>query len=408
VRTVAVLAVAQVVSEMAFSFALPFTPLYLLELGVPNAAEAALWAGAMAGTFAVAMGGMAPVWGVVADRFGHRLMIQRAFFGAGAAIACMALVQTPEQLLALRVVHGTFTGVVTAMATLVSVTAPRPYMATALGAMTAAQQLGISLGPLLGGTFSDLFGLRASFAVTGATLVATGVLVTLLVRRDPARAARRGAVGTGASERASASAGGRLLTPGLLAVVGLMAAVRFAQMAPTPVIPLFVQDLAGSSERLGTTVGIVLAATGFASTVSALLVGRLTDRFGRRAILAGCLLAAVALAPLHLLVGSVAQLIALRIATGLALGGMGPALQALMIDVTPAGRRGAAFGLLTTANASGSGAGPIFASVVAAGYGVPMSFVATMPMFALAGWLLARIRPPHPSDTNGQPATGSR
>src|SRR3712207_2285148 len=97
VRIVAVLSVAQVVSELAFSFALPFTPLYIQqELGVPDATEAGLWAGFMAGIFAIAMGGMAPIWGVLADRYGHKRMIQRAFLGAGAAIAGMALAQTPE------------------------------------------------------------------------------------------------------------------------------------------------------------------------------------------------------------------------------------------------------------------------------------------------------------------------
>ena len=398
IRTVAVLSIAQVVSELAFSFALPFTPLYLLELGVRDATEAGLWAGVMAGTFAVAMGGMAPIWGTLADRYGHRLMIQRAFFGAGAAIGLMALAQTPEQLLVLRVLHGALTGVVTAMATLVSVTAPRPYLVTTLGLMQGAQSLGISLGPLLGGAFADLFGLRASFAVTGVLLCTTGLLVTLLVR-DPAREMpqRREGPAAGSGGRPSeglAAGGGRLIGRGLVAVIVLMAILRFATQAPQPVLPLFVQALVETPDGLATTVGVVLAATGIASTVSALLVGRLTGRHGRRATLLACIALALVLSPLHYLVQSVWQLIVLRTAMGLALGGMGPAIQALLIDVTPAGRRGAAFGLLTTANAAGNGAGPVVGSVVAAGYGVPAVFVATMPVLGVAGWVLARMRPP--------------
>jgi MFS family permease len=116
----------QVVSELAFSFALPFTPLFIQELGVTDLAEVGLWAGTIAGVFAVAMGGMAPIWGLAADRFGHRLMIQRASFGAGIGIALIAFVQTPEQLLVLRVVHGFFTGVVSAIATLASLTGDAP------------------------------------------------------------------------------------------------------------------------------------------------------------------------------------------------------------------------------------------------------------------------------------------
>ena len=64
--------------------------------------------------------------------------------------------------------------------------------------------------------------------------------------------------------------------------VGLMALTRFAMMAPQPFLPLFVQQLVDSEEGLATTVGVVLAATGVASTISALLVGRLNRRFGQR------------------------------------------------------------------------------------------------------------------------------
>ena len=386
IATVAVLAAAQVVSELAFSFALPFTPLYVQELGVKDVTEAGLWAGLMAGTFAVASGAMGPVWGTVADRFGHRLMIQRASFGAGIVLAAMAFVQTPEQLLVLRTLQGALSGVIVAMATLISVTAPRQYLATALGLMQGAVFLGISLGPILGGTFADRLGLRATFAVAGALLVTTGVLVTLFVR-EPSRDRRR--TGT------AVSVGGRawLKRPDLLVAVSLMAIVRFASVAPQPVLPLFVQQLVDRPEGLATTVGLVLAATGVASTISALLAGRVAGRYGQRATLLGCLALAAVLSPLHALVGSVWQLVVLRTATGLALGAMVPSIQSLLVDATPAGRRGAAFGLLSTANAVGNGGGPVVGSVVAAGFGVPAVFVAMAPVFAAAGWVLARAGP---------------
>jgi DHA1 family multidrug resistance protein-like MFS transporter len=176
-------------------------------------------------------------------------------------------------------------------------------------------------------------------------------------------------------------------------VVALMAIARFATIAPQPVLPLFVQQLVDTPEGLATTVGVVLAATGIASTVSALLVGRLTDVVGRRATLLACFALTAALSPLHFLVGSVWHLVLLRTAMGLALGGTMPAIQALMIDATPAGRRGAAFGLLTTANAAGNGGGPVVGSVVAAAYGVPAVFVATVPLLGIGGWVLARMRP---------------
>ena len=62
-------------------------------------------------------------------------MIQRALFGA--VVAAVALVQTPEQLVVLRILHGALTGVVTAIATMVSLTTPRQHLATVLGMLQA-------------------------------------------------------------------------------------------------------------------------------------------------------------------------------------------------------------------------------------------------------------------------------
>jgi MFS transporter, DHA1 family, multidrug resistance protein len=362
-------------------------PLFIQELGVQDLAEVGLWAGLIAGLFAVSMGGMAPLWGIAADRFGHKVMIQRASFGAGICIACIALVQTPEQLLILRVFHGVFTGVVTAIATLVSLTAPRQHLGTVLGLLQAAQYLGVSLGPLFGGAFADHFGLRAAFASTGIMLVLTGVLVTACVA-EPVREAPRTDSGAGADTGVRQ----RLFSREVLVIVFLMTLVRFAQTAPQPFLPLYVQQLADSQEGIATTVGIVLAAAGIASTVSALTIGRLSQRFGQRASLIGCLLLAAVFSTLHAAAGSVWQLLLLRTAVGFAQGGTTPAIQALLIDATPPGRRGAAFGLLTMANSAGNGGGPVIGSVVLASFGVPAVFLASAPAFGVAAGVVARLK----------------
>jgi MFS family permease len=185
-----------------------------------------------------------------------------------------------------------------------------------------------------------------------------------------------------------------------------MGVVRFVNLAPQPVLPLYVQQLLGETDRLATTVGMVLAATGVAASTSALLLGRVTDRYGWRPTLLGCLACTILLSPLHLLIGSVWQLLVLRTAMGFALGGMFPAIQALMILVTPPGRRGAAFGLLATANAFGNGGGPVVGSLVAAAFGVPMMFTSMVVVLGGAGWVLTRLRVP--GGTRASPTPSQR
>jgi DHA1 family multidrug resistance protein-like MFS transporter len=332
---------------------------------------------------------------MVADRFGHRLMIQRALLGSGVVILATAIAQSPEQLLVLRIAQGMLSGVVAAIATVASLTTPARYLATVLGMLQAAMFLGQSLGPLFGGVFADLFGFRLGFIVAGSIMVVLTILVTTLVPdpRKHARATAASAVRTadsGAAEHRTR----RLLTRELIAVVGLMGVVRFVNLAPQPVLPLYIQQLLGETDLLGTIVGVVLATTGVAASASALLLGRVTDRYGWRLTLLGCLACTILLSPLHLLIGSVWHLLVLRTAMGFALGGMFPAIQALLILVTPPGRRGAAFGLLATANAFGNGVGPVVGSLLSAAFGVPIMFTSMVAVLGGAGLVLTRLRVP--------------
>lgn len=387
VRTLAVLWVTQVIAELAFSFALPFLPLYVQELGVGDANSAGLWAGAMSAAFALVMGLMGPVWGVVADRYGRRLMIQRALFGATLVIGAMAFVRSPEQLFALRLLQGGVTGLVAAVSTVVSLTVPRERLAASLGMVQTALFTGNAIGPLLGGVVSDLVGFRVAFLLTGGLFFISGILVTLFVA-EPTREVADGA------SRATAEAGGWRAFLGrreVLAALGVMILIRFANFAPNPVLPLYIQGLTPGVARLATLAGLVVAATGIASTVSALLVGSLADRFGRRATLLACLLAAAALGPPQAFVNSVWQLLALRVLTGLALGGMMPVIQAVFTELTPPERRGMAFGILATAGAIGLGGGPLSGSLIAANFGIPAVFLSMTPLFLLGAWSLLRL-----------------
>ena len=55
-----------------FAFVLPFLPLYVRELGVASPSAAALWAGVLIGVAPLLAGLLAPVWGRLADRHGHK------------------------------------------------------------------------------------------------------------------------------------------------------------------------------------------------------------------------------------------------------------------------------------------------------------------------------------------------
>ncbi len=394
VRTVFILWIVQLIGEIAFGFGLPFTPLFVQELGVSDPKVAGLWAGAMSAGFAVCMGIMSPVWGVVADRYGRRLMIQRVLFGMVFALGAIAFVQNPEQLFVLRLLQGILSGLGPAIATVVSLNVPRERLGAVLGMFQTAFFVGNTVGPLLGGIMGDQIGFRGVFVVTGVAFALAGLLVTFFI----AEPAREPVVKTKeVTENTNQGWRQFLLRPEILVVLWVTILLRFANFAPNPVLPLYIQDLSHDPSRLATISGLLIAATGIASTISALVVGGLADRFGRRNVLLASLLVATLVCPPQAFVTNVWQLLVLRVLTGLALGGMTPALQAIITELTPPERRGMAFGVLATASSVGLAIGPLSGSLIAAQFGISAIFLAMIPFFLIGiwsmNWIPKKIRP---------------
>jgi MFS transporter, DHA1 family, multidrug resistance protein len=101
---------SQLTAIASFSSALPFLPLYVQTLGIADPGEAAVWAGAMTSGGGLTMALMAPVWGILADRYGRKPMVTRSMVVGGAIAATMSLVWDVRQLLALRTLQGGFSG----------------------------------------------------------------------------------------------------------------------------------------------------------------------------------------------------------------------------------------------------------------------------------------------------------
>lgn len=74
--------VAQLFAMIGFAFVMPFIPFYIRELGVTDPRLVPIWAGLLVTGSGVMMSVVAPLWGWVADRYGRKLMVQRAMFGA--------------------------------------------------------------------------------------------------------------------------------------------------------------------------------------------------------------------------------------------------------------------------------------------------------------------------------------
>lgn len=390
-RNLYALWLAQTLAIVGFSLRTPFLPFYIKDLGADTFASQAMWAGVINGGGAAVMAISAPIWGIVADRYGRRPMVLRAMLAGAVTIGLMSLASNPWHLLGLRFLEGAFTGSATASMTLVASTTPRERMGFSLGMMQMAIFSGASIGPLFGGLLADQIGYRATFLVASAMLATGAAIVLTLVREQFTRPARGGGVDD-AGSRVHLST--LLLGSAMLAMIGIMLALRTATSAIQPIMPLYVEHVAHSASPLATLSGITLGIAGLTSAVAAVMLGRMADRIGQRRIL---VVSALGVGLLYLplaIAQSPFQLIVLQACFGVAAGGVLPTANAIVANLTPVERRGAVYGVTAAATAVGGFIGPIGGAALAATVDIRYVFVMSGAlMLAAALWVIYAIRP---------------
>lgn len=374
--------VAELAAIIGFQAMQPFLPYYIQEFEVGDLGQALVWSGRMGTAAGLAMAISSPLWGSLADRYGRKPMVVRSMIGGGLSVLLMAYVTSVEQLLVTRVLQGALAGTVTACLTLVSTSTPRQHLGFALGLMQGAFMLGASVGPLLGGPLIEAFGYKTCFLWAGVAVILAGISVQFLVHEDFTRARK---VESSAKYRMPGRDMLRLLADRpFLVLVLTVTAMSFAFGFVMPVVPLFLQELAGHTDIISLA-GAVFAAGGLVGAVSAAVMGRYSDRIGPRRVLVGGLFSA---ALFYLAQGYAESVLAfgvLVVLTGIATGAVRPVANSLITGIVSEGDRGKAFGVMSSAAALGWAAGPMAGGYLGAHYGFRSVFVATAILFLAVG-----------------------
>jgi len=331
---------AQLMSSVGFSIMFPFLPRYVDVLGSSLGLSTELLAAAVFSAQALTMTIASPIWGAVSDRFGRKLMVERAAYSGAVTLALMAFAPSAEALVLLRALQGTVTGTVSAANALVAASVPRDRVGYAMGLLQLGLGSGVAVGPFIGGVMADAFGFRATFLLTAVLLGLSGLLVTFGVKENFERSAKS------VRARGMVREWGRVLRlPGVGATYSLNFLGWLGRNMLTPILPLFVATLPVGVMGINTTIGLIVGIAAATGTVSAIYIGRLGDRIGHRTVLIACTAAAALLYVPQSLVGTVWQLLALQALTGVAVGGMTPAIAALLARYTRPGEEGTVYGL---------------------------------------------------------------
>jgi len=167
-KNVFAIALSQFVGLMGGNFVFPFMPFYIQELGVTKEGEVAFWTGLMATSSGATLFIFSPFWGMLADRYGRKRMLLRAYLGGIVALMLQGLAQNVWQLALLRALQGSLMGTIPAATALVAASTPKRELASSMGILQMAIFASQSTGPLMGGFLAATIGIRTTFFVTGA------------------------------------------------------------------------------------------------------------------------------------------------------------------------------------------------------------------------------------------------
>jgi len=154
----------------------------------------------------------------------------------------------------------------------------------------------------------------------------------------------------------------------------------------SPLLPLYASDMGASGPELG----LIFAGYGIVNTIATPIMGRLSDRRGRKLFL--CIgLAGYAIFSLgYVWATNTPQLILVRLLMGAAGAMITPIAMAYIGDLSPEGEEGKWMGYANAAFFSGFGIGPLLGGALAERFGMNVSFY-SMSCLCLLAFLIAVI-----------------
>jgi DHA1 family multidrug resistance protein-like MFS transporter len=382
------IALACGIGSLSFNFWYPFMPLYLLQIGASSEANALFWVAVATTVQGISRVATGPIWGVLSDRMGRKVMFLRAMYLATPTTVIAALVDAPWQMSIALAFQGLFSGFVPAAVALISVSVPEERLNRSLSMVTGAQYVGTTIGPALGAVLAALFGFRGAILCAAFLPALAGTIVLFFAPNDSVR-------GNPDEPKTQAPLEPFKPTTQLALVIFLFFVIFSMTQLLRLATPIGLRMLHEGDVR-GIT-GVAFTLGGLASAISVLFVAPNFFRTGRQreALAAACVLSAAAYLLLAF-ASSVALFVVFFVTISLLQAAMIPATNSLIAGNAPRSRRGTAFGWAGSAQAVAFFAGPMGAAIFAA-VSLDLGFaVLAAIMVAMAAVLLVWLREPEP------------
>jgi DHA1 family multidrug resistance protein-like MFS transporter len=393
--TLGILTASSVLMSMSYTMLIPFLPMYLVkELGVASE-HLDLWTGAIFSITFLVSGIMAPIWGALADRKSRKLMALRAGFCLAITYFLGGLVQGPWQLFAVRFIQGLSAGLWPALLSILSSCAPKSRLGFCMGVMQGGMTAGGVLGPLFGGLLAEVFGMRSTFFIAGASLFTITLMILFYVKEAPKPAAAE------VKKPVKIWDFSLLKVPAIKRMLLCAAVAQISILLTQPILPLYIAQLQGSMDQIVLISGVVFSICGISGVIASPPWGILGQQWGYRPVLYLTLLGAGIFNIIQAFPDTLTGFTIWRFIGGLAFAGIFPAINAVLTISTDAGDKGRVFGLSYLAQQIGSMLGPLVGSGLSAFFSyqavIAASGIVLIPMAVYLWWM----RPKTPQTGSG-------
>lgn len=308
----------------------------------------------------------------------------------GVSILLMGFVNSVWELFFLRFFMGFFSGFIPMSQAFISTQTPKEIAGRVLGTLQTGSITGSLLGPMLGGILADSLGYSTTFKWTSISIFISAILV--FATREYRISATRGTKSHYSSKEVIAHI---VKNPILLTVLFISALVQVAHFSIQPILSLFVSDLHGKT-NVAFFSGIAFSAAGLGNLIMSRNWGKIADKYGYIKILIILLF----LAGLVYLPGAGVtefwQLVIIRFALGITIGGIIPVRIAYIRQEAPIAMQGEVLGYNTSLRFLGNIFGPMLGGFVSGYFGFSAVFYSTSGLLILSGiiLLISKIKNP--------------
>lgn len=372
-RNVILITIAQFFGQVAFCSAMTFMPFWFKDMAhITDPGELSMYVAFynVAGNLSFCV--FAPIWGVLGDRYGRRLMLLRATFGGAILTPLMAFIASPALMVCHRLALGALVGTVTAAQTLIVTTTPQKHLTISLGAASAGMFAGIMGGQFIGGELVHRYGFFTTFITCGVLLAISTILILFTKENFHPVVHKQ-------HHRSRKFHMPRFGKAGLLLLLFVL--MGFSRDIDGPFLPQLVMEVAQKSQDALRWTGWINGLCALGGMLSGLILGYAASKISLLKVLT-FVIATAGLMRILLAFSPCVELVMIeRFIQVLAGGGMEPMFQAWLAGVSRAHNQSKMMGWSATSRSTGWMIGSL------AGGGLAVAFGGVHGLFLVSGIL---------------------